>query len=104
MDLRDRVGSNIQRLRREKKLSQEELADRAGIHQTYLSGVEGGKRNPSVLVLDRISKALGVDAMDLFRRVPEIFPEIFRLIKPEGHRFKSYPRNHFCYNSLTVPI
>jgi transcriptional regulator with XRE-family HTH domain len=68
MDLRDRVGSNIQRLRREKKLSQEELADRAGIHQTYLSGVEGGKRNPSVLVLDRISKALGVDAMDLFRR------------------------------------
>jgi transcriptional regulator with XRE-family HTH domain len=68
MDLRDRVGSNIQRLRREKKLSQEELADRAGIHQTYLSGVEGGKRNPSVLVLDRISKALGVDAMDLFWR------------------------------------
>jgi len=68
MDLRDRVGSNIQRLRREKKLSQEELADRAGIHQTYLSGVEGGERNPSVLVLDRISKALGVDAMDLFRR------------------------------------
>jgi len=68
MDLRDRVGSNIQRLRREKKLSQEELADRAGIHQTYLSGVEGGKPNPSVLVLDRISKALGVDAMDLFRR------------------------------------
>jgi transcriptional regulator with XRE-family HTH domain len=68
MDLRDRVGSNIQRLRREKKLSQEELADRAGIHQTYLSGVEGGKRNPSVLVLNRISKALGVDAMDLFRR------------------------------------
>jgi transcriptional regulator with XRE-family HTH domain len=68
MDLRDRVGSNIQRLRREKRLSQEELADRAGIHQTYLSGVESGKRNPSVLVLDRISKALGVDAVDLFKR------------------------------------
>jgi transcriptional regulator with XRE-family HTH domain len=68
MDLRDRVGSNIQRLRREKKLSQEELADRARIHQTYLSGVESGKRNPSVLVLDRISKALGVDAIDLFKR------------------------------------
>jgi transcriptional regulator with XRE-family HTH domain len=39
-----------------------------GIHQTYLSGVESRKRNPSVLVLDRISKALGVDAMDLFKR------------------------------------
>jgi len=68
MDLRDRVGSNIQRLRLEKKLSQEELAGRADIHQTYLSGVESGKRNPSVVVLDRISKALGVDAVELFKR------------------------------------
>jgi len=59
MDLRDRVGSNIQRLRREKKLSQEELADRAGIHQTYLSGVEGGKRNPSVLVLAQLAQTRG---------------------------------------------
>jgi transcriptional regulator with XRE-family HTH domain len=68
MDLRDRVGSNIQRLRLEKKLSQEELAGRADIHQTYLSGVESGKRNPSVVVLARISKALGVDAVELFKR------------------------------------
>jgi transcriptional regulator with XRE-family HTH domain len=52
----------------EKKLSQEELAGRADIHQTYLSGVESGKRNPSVVVLDRISKALGVDAVELFKR------------------------------------
>ena len=65
MDVRERVGLNLQRLRREKGLSQEELADLANIHQTYLSGVERGKRNPTVTVLQRIAKALGADIADL---------------------------------------
>jgi transcriptional regulator with XRE-family HTH domain len=65
MDVRERVGLNLQRLRREKGLSQEELADLASIHQTYLSGVERGKRNPAVTVLQRIAEALGADIEDL---------------------------------------
>jgi transcriptional regulator with XRE-family HTH domain len=69
MDVRKRVGANVQRLRRGKGLSQEELAYRADIHQTYLSGVEGGKRNPSIGVLDRIASALDVDIDELFRRL-----------------------------------
>jgi transcriptional regulator with XRE-family HTH domain len=68
MRLQDRVGLNIQELRRAKKLSQEELADMCKVHQTYLSGVETGKRNPSLLVLERIAHALNVDAEELFRR------------------------------------
>jgi transcriptional regulator with XRE-family HTH domain len=68
MRLRDRVGLNIQELRRGMKLSQEELADMCKVHQTYLSGVETGKRNPSLLVLERIANALNVDAEELFRR------------------------------------
>ena len=68
MRLRDRVGLNIQELRRAKELSQEELADMCKVHQTYLSGVETGKRNPSLLVLERIANALNVDAEELFRR------------------------------------
>jgi transcriptional regulator with XRE-family HTH domain len=68
MEVRKRVGLNLQRLRRAKGFSQEELADRADVHQTYLSGVEGGKRNPSVGVLERIVTALGVDIEKLFRR------------------------------------
>jgi transcriptional regulator with XRE-family HTH domain len=67
MDVRKRIGLAVQRFRREKGLSQEELAHRAQIHQTYLSGVEGGKRNPSILVLDRIATALGVDIEELFK-------------------------------------
>ncbi len=68
MDLRTRVGLNVQRLRRDKEMSQEELAARADMHQTYLSGVERGVRNPSLLVLGRIAKALGVDVEDLVKR------------------------------------
>ncbi|MFT3726126.1 MAG: helix-turn-helix transcriptional regulator [Hyphomonadaceae bacterium] len=68
MDVRVRIGLNVQRLRRAKDLSQEELASRADIHQTYLSGVERGRRNPSVLILDRIAKALGADIEELLKR------------------------------------
>jgi transcriptional regulator with XRE-family HTH domain len=68
MDARKRVGLNVQRLRRGRGLSQEELAHRAEVHQTYLSGVEGGKRNPSIGVLGRIATALEVDIEELFRR------------------------------------
>ncbi|WFU14351.1 helix-turn-helix transcriptional regulator [Bradyrhizobium sp. CB3481] len=68
MRLQDRVGLNVQELRRAKKLSQEELAHRCNVHQTYLSGVETGKRNASLLVLERIANALNVDAEELFRR------------------------------------
>lgn len=68
MDVRERIGLNVQNLRREKSLSQEELADRAQIHQTYLSGVERGKRNPTVVVLQRIAEALGSDIEVVVRR------------------------------------
>ncbi len=68
MDVRARVGLNLQRLRRDKGFSQEELADRAQIHQTYLSGVERGRRNPTITVLQRIAEALDTDIVDLLER------------------------------------
>ncbi|WP_461352186.1 helix-turn-helix domain-containing protein [Bradyrhizobium sp. USDA 4454] len=68
MRLQDRVGLNVQELRRARKLSQEELASLSEVHQTYLSGVESGKRNPSLLVIERIAKALKVDPEELVRR------------------------------------
>jgi transcriptional regulator with XRE-family HTH domain len=51
-----------------KGVSQEELAHLAKVHQTYLSGVELGKRNPSIVVLDRIAAALGLDIADLTKK------------------------------------
>ncbi|WP_187432000.1 helix-turn-helix transcriptional regulator [Roseobacter fucihabitans] len=67
MSVQSRVSKNIQRIRREKELSQEDVAHRANIHQTYLSGVETGKRNPSILVVERIAKALNVDVSEIFK-------------------------------------
>ena len=60
MDVRARLTRNMQALRRERGWSQEELADRCGLHRTYVSGVERGVRNPTLLVLDRIAVAFGV--------------------------------------------
>lgn len=68
MDVRVRIGMNVQKARQEKALSQEELAHLADMHQTYLSGVERGKRNPSILVLSRIATALDLDLEDLVKR------------------------------------
>ena len=65
MDVRERVGRNVQELRRERGLSQEEVAHRAGVHPTYLSGVERGRRNPTITVLQRIALALGSDIEQL---------------------------------------
>lgn len=67
MEVHERVSKNLQRVRREKQMSQEDVAHLADIHQTYLSGVEGGKRNPSIGVLERIAKALKVDISEFFK-------------------------------------
>lgn len=68
MDVRVRVGLNASELRRSKGLTQEEVAHRAAVNQTYLSDIERGKRNPSLLVLDRIAQALAADPVDLLRK------------------------------------
>lgn len=68
MDVRARVGRNVRRARHDRGLSQEELADRAAVHQTYLSGVERGRRNPTVTVLQKIAEALDLDIEDLVKR------------------------------------
>lgn len=68
MEARKRVAVNVQRLRRDRGLSQEELGARARVHQTYLSQVESAKRNPSIDVIERLAEALGVDIAALFQR------------------------------------
>ena len=68
MDVQRRLGLQIQRLRTAKGWSQEELAYRADIHRTYISGLERGLRNPTVTVVERLVKALGCNWSDLLDR------------------------------------
>jgi transcriptional regulator with XRE-family HTH domain len=60
MEVRRRVGLNVRKYREELELSQEGLAFESGLHRTYVSGVERGVRNPTVVVLEKIAKALKV--------------------------------------------
>ena len=59
MDVRRRVGLNLWRLREEQGFSQETF-DHCGLHRTYISGIERGVRNLTIVILDRIAKALRV--------------------------------------------
>jgi len=59
MDIRRRVGLNMKRLRQEKGWSQEEFAERCGLHRTYISGLERGVRNPTITVLEKICGLAG---------------------------------------------
>ena len=65
MDIRQRIGWNVRRLRAERELTQEDFATDSGFDRGYVSGVERGVRNPSILVLERIANALGVDVAEL---------------------------------------
>ncbi len=64
-----RFGLRLRALREKAGLSQEELAERAQVHRTYLSGIERGRRNPSLINLLRIAKALNLSISVLFEEV-----------------------------------
>jgi len=65
MDMRRLVGQNVRRIRLEKGLTQEQFSDISGFSQQYLSGLERGSRNPTVVTLYELAKALGVSHIDL---------------------------------------
>lgn len=64
-DIIDVVAENIKKYRLEKGFSQEELADRAGLHRTYISLLERKKKNVSVRILEKIANALEIDIKTL---------------------------------------
>ncbi len=65
MDIRRRLGRNLRRLRDEKGWSQEAFAHEAGIHRTYVSDIERGVRNPTITIVEKLAKPLGVAAAAL---------------------------------------
>lgn len=80
MDVRALVGRNFARLRQEKGLTQEEVEARSGFSQQYLSGLERGRRNPTVITLYELATALGVSHVEL------VNPDKRALAKTNGRK------------------
>jgi transcriptional regulator with XRE-family HTH domain len=67
MDMRKLVGRNVLRIRKNKNITQEKLAELSGFSQQYISGLEKGQRNPTVVTIYELSQALGVNYIELFK-------------------------------------
>jgi transcriptional regulator with XRE-family HTH domain len=67
MDMRRLVGSNFARLRRARGLTQEQVAEKAGFSQQYISGLERGRRNPTVVTLFELAEAIQSSPEELIR-------------------------------------
>ena len=66
-DVLIRFGQNLRKIRERVGISQEKLAELAGLHRTYVSSVERGERNISLLNIDRLAKALAVPMAKLMQ-------------------------------------
>ncbi len=67
MDMRKLVGRNVMRFRQKRNLTQEQLAELSGFSQQYISGLEQGRRNPTIVSVYELAVALGVSHLDLLR-------------------------------------
>ena len=77
-DLQPTLGKRVRELRRGLDLSQEALADRAGLHWTYVSDLERGQQSPTVDVVNRLARALGVTLAGFFAPLDESYRLRFR--------------------------
>lgn len=68
-DPRKKFGDSIRALRKEAGLSQEVLADTAGLHRTYVGAIERGERNISLINIVQLARALRVKPADLFEGI-----------------------------------
>lgn len=66
MGIAQTIGQRIRNYRLQNKLSQEELAERAGCHHTYIGQIERGEKNASIESIDKIASALGISLSKLF--------------------------------------
>ena len=66
MDILKRFGERIRNLRQGLGISQEELANRAGLHRTYIGAIERGEKNLSLRNIEKLANALQIEIMDLF--------------------------------------
>jgi transcriptional regulator with XRE-family HTH domain len=69
VDIRQVLAANLKRLRTAKGWSQEQYAFEAGIHRTYVSDIERGARNPTILILEKLAQPLGIEPAELIKKI-----------------------------------
>lgn len=69
MKILNSFGLRIKYLRKDKKLSQEELAELSGLHRTYISSLERGQRNPTLTTLALLSKGFNITIDELLKEL-----------------------------------
>jgi len=66
MDIKSKIGNKIRKLRHQRDLSQEQFSNLCGLDRTYIAGIEQGKRNVSIVNLEKIAKAFQISLSELF--------------------------------------
>jgi len=66
MDIKQEFGKRLNKLRKEKKISQETLAELSGLNRPYISAIEQGKRNVSIEVIEKLAQALNIEIKNFF--------------------------------------
>jgi transcriptional regulator with XRE-family HTH domain len=72
MNINKLFGNNVRKQRLAKGISQEQLAALTNLHRTYIGGIERGERNPSLINIMKISKALNISIPSLFKGIDEL--------------------------------
>lgn len=67
MDMRKLIGRNVKRLRLERGWTQEQMAEKSGFSQQYLSGLEHGRRNPTIVTVYELAQILKVSHLELLQ-------------------------------------
>jgi len=65
------LGQNVRKRREVMGLTQEELSDKADLDQTYISGIERGLRNPGIINIAKLAKALKISVAELCKGIDE---------------------------------
>ena len=100
MDMRRLVGGNVRRIRQKKGLTQEQLANISGFSQRYISGLERGHRNPTVVTVYELATALGASYLDLMRPPPRGKRKLGP-IPARGSDYSQFPSLSRCIAGLS---
>ncbi len=66
-EISSKLGQNLKRIRMKKKMSQGDIARALDVHRAYISGIENGKRNPTLATIQKLANALGISADELLK-------------------------------------